>query len=62
MKILLGLLGLSFLVFFHELGHFLIARAMGVTVEAFSIGMGPVLLHHKWGATDYRISLIPIGG
>ena len=62
MKILLGLLGLSFLVFFHELGHFLIARAMGVTVEAFSIGMGPVLLHHKWGETDYRISLIPIGG
>ncbi len=62
MKILLGLLGLSFLVFFHELGHFLIARAMGVTVEAFSIGMGPVLLHHRWGATDYRISLIPLGG
>ncbi|MBO4321009.1 MAG: site-2 protease family protein [Treponema sp.] len=62
MKIVLGLLGLSFLVFFHELGHFLIASAMGVTVEAFSIGMGPVLLHHKWGKTDYRISLIPIGG
>ena len=62
MKVLLGLLGLSFLVFFHELGHFLVARLMGVTVEAFSIGMGPVLLHHKWGATDYRISLIPVGG
>lgn len=60
--VIIGIIGLSFLVFFHELGHFVIARAMGVTVEAFSIGMGPVLLHHKKGATDYRISLIPVGG
>ncbi|MBQ5400963.1 MAG: site-2 protease family protein [Treponema sp.] len=62
MTVVIGIIGLSFLVFFHELGHFLIARAMGVTVEAFSVGMGPVLLHHKKGATDYRISLIPLGG
>ena len=57
-----GLLGLSFLVFFHETGHFIVAILCGVKVEAFSIGMGPVLLHHKWGDTDYRLSLIPIGG
>ncbi len=62
MTIVIGILGLSFLVFFHELGHFIVARATGVTVEAFSIGMGPAILHHKWGNTDYRISLIPIGG
>ncbi len=62
MTIVWGILGLGFLVFFHELGHFVVARLCGVTVEAFSIGMGPVLLHHKWGHTDYRISLIPLGG
>lgn len=61
-NILIGLLGLSFLVFFHELGHFIAARCMGVTVEAFSVGMGPVLLHKKRGDTDYRLSLIPLGG
>ncbi len=62
MTIVLGLLILSFLVFFHELGHFAAARLFGVKVEAFSIFMGPVLLHKKIGQTDYRLSLLPIGG
>ncbi|MBQ7619858.1 MAG: site-2 protease family protein [Treponema sp.] len=62
MTIVTGLLILSFLVFFHELGHFLLARLCGVEVEAFSIFMGPVLLHKKIGKTDYRLSLLPIGG
>ncbi len=62
MTIVTGLLILSFLVFFHELGHFLAARLCGVKVEAFSIFMGPVLLHKKIGQTDYRLSLLPIGG
>lgn len=62
MTIVIGILGLSFLVFFHELGHFVVAKASGVVVEAFSVGMGPVLLHKKIGATDYRLSLIPLGG
>ena len=62
MTIVLGLLILSFLVFFHELGHFVVARLCGVEVEAFSIFMGPVLLHKKIGKTDYRLSLLPIGG
>lgn len=57
-----GILGLSFLVFFHETGHFLAAKACGVTVEAFSIGMGPILLHKTYKGVDYRLSLIPIGG
>lgn len=60
--IVVGLLILSFLIFFHELGHFLAARLCGVKVEAFSIFMGPVLLHKKIGGTDYRLSLLPIGG
>lgn len=62
MTIVYGILGLGFLVFFHELGHFIAARIFGVKVESFSVGMGPVLLHHKWGNTDYRLSLIPLGG
>ncbi|MBP5437417.1 MAG: site-2 protease family protein [Treponema sp.] len=62
MTIVYGILGLGFLVFFHELGHFLAARLFGVKVEAFSIGMGPVLLHRGYKGTDYRISLIPLGG
>lgn len=62
MTIVTGLLILSFLIFFHELGHFLAARLCGVKVEAFSIFMGPVLLHKKIGQTDYRLSLLPIGG
>lgn len=57
-----GILALGLLVFFHELGHFFAARLFGVTVEAFSVGMGPVLIHRKRKETDYRISLIPLGG
>ena len=62
MTVIYGLIGLSFIVFIHELGHFIAARICGVTVESFSIGMGPVLLHKKCGTTDYRLSLIPFGG
>lgn len=62
MRIIYGLLCLCFLIFFHELGHFLAARFFGVTVESFSIGFGPILFHKKRGSTDYRISLIPLGG
>lgn len=62
LKIILGILGLGIIVFIHELGHFLMARLCGVDVEAFSIGMGPVLLRKKIGMTEYRISLIPLGG
>ena len=61
-SIIIGLLCLTFLVFFHEGGHFLAAKICGVKVESFSIGMGPILLHKKWRGTDYRISLFPIGG
>jgi len=62
LTIVYGILCLGFLVFFHELGHFLAARAFGVAVESFSVGMVPVILHHTWGGTDYRLSLIPLGG
>ena len=53
---------LGVLIFFHEFGHFLIARLFGVGVEKFSLGFGPRLIGKKIGRTDYRISVIPLGG
>lgn len=53
---------LGFLVFVHELGHFLIAKWVGVRVHAFSIGFGPRIWGFKRGDTDYRVSIIPLGG
>lgn len=53
---------LGVLIFFHELGHFLVARLFGVGVEKFSLGFGPKLIGKKIGITDYRISAIPLGG
>lgn len=50
------------LIFFHELGHFLVARAFGMGVSTFSLGFGPKLLKHKWGRTEYALSLVPLGG
>src|ERR1700710_338531 len=53
---------LGFLVLIHELGHFLVAKACGVRVETFSIGFGTRLFGFRRGDTDYRISLLPLGG
>jgi len=53
---------LGVLIFFHELGHFLVARLFGVGVEKFSLGFGPRLFGKKVGLTDYRVSAIPLGG
>ncbi len=60
--IALGLLGLGLVVVVHELGHFAAARAMGVEVEAFSVGWGPKLFGFRRGNTEWRISAVPIGG
>ncbi len=61
-KIIIFILFLGPLVFFHELGHFFFARLCGVRVEVFSIGFGPKLLKFKRGFTEYAVSLIPLGG
>ncbi|MGB5158101.1 M50 family metallopeptidase [Desulfobacterium sp. N47] len=53
---------LGVLIFFHELGHFLVARLFGVGVEKFSLGFGPRLFGKKIGITDYCISAVPLGG
>lgn len=62
MGIVIALLILSFLIFFHELGHFLAARFFGVHVEVFSIGFGKRLVTKKWGDTEYSLSAVPLGG
>lgn len=53
---------LGVLIFFHELGHFLVAKLLGVGVKKFSLGFGPRLIGKKIGITDYLISAIPLGG
>lgn len=56
--------GLSFIIFIHELGHFLAAKACDVHVKTFSIGFGPALpfCSYKFGETTYKLALIPLGG
>ena len=50
------------LVVFHELGHFLVAKWLGVKVERFSVGFGPIIFKKTWGETEYALSWIPLGG
>ncbi|MEC7584528.1 MAG: RIP metalloprotease RseP [Planctomycetota bacterium] len=61
-NILLVALGIGLLIYIHELGHYMAARAIGVRVEVFSLGFGPRLCGFRKGPTDYRLSLIPLGG
>jgi regulator of sigma E protease len=61
-SVLLFIVVLGVLIFFHELGHFLVARLFGVGVERFSLGFGPRLFGKTVGRTDYRLSLVPLGG
>jgi len=62
LNIIGAVVALGILVTVHEFGHFLAARYFGVEVEKFSIGFGPKLFALKKGKTEYRISLIPLGG
>lgn len=55
-------LGLGLLVLVHEWGHFIMARRAGIRVEVFSIGFGRCLWSRKYGDTEYRLSLFPLGG
>lgn len=61
-SVIIFIIVLGILIFFHELGHFLVARVFGVGVEKFSLGFGPRILGKKIGRTDYRISIVPLGG
>ena len=59
---LVTVLAISFLIFFHELGHFLAARSLGVKVNTFSIGFGEKIYTKNIGGTEYCLSAIPLGG
>ena len=61
-SIIIAIAGLGFLVFFHELGHFLAAKLCHVGVLEFSIGMGPRILSRVVGNTRYSLKLLPFGG
>src|SRR5262249_807861 len=56
------LVALGLLVFVHELGHFAVAKKLGVKVQRFSIGFGPILFARQRGETEYAVSAMPLGG
>jgi regulator of sigma E protease len=60
--IAIALFALSFSIFIHELGHFLAAKKRGLVADRFSIGFGPRLFGFRWKGTDFRISMLPLGG
>ncbi len=62
LRIFIGIIGLDIVVLVHELGHLVVAKLMGISVETFSIGMGKKLFSIRYGETEYRISIFPIGG
>jgi regulator of sigma E protease len=55
-------LAFCLLILIHELGHFLVAKSLGIGVERFSIGFGPKLMGVRRGETEYMLSVIPLGG
>jgi regulator of sigma E protease len=59
---LAAVLVLGFLIFVHELGHFLVAKAAGVSVLKFSLGFGPKIFGRRVGETEYVVSWVPLGG
>lgn len=62
MTYILAFFILSFLIFIHELGHFLASKYYKIPVKAFAIGFGPAIFKKKWGETEYRINILPLGG
>lgn len=60
--VIIGVLLFGFLIFFHELGHFLLAKASGIRVNEFALGMGPRIWGFRRGETEYALRLFPIGG
>ncbi|MEE2889871.1 MAG: RIP metalloprotease RseP [Planctomycetota bacterium] len=69
MNIILAILGIGFLIFVHELGHFLAAKFVGVRVDTFAVGFQPTIFGWRarlcaftYGETEYVIGLVPLGG
>ncbi len=62
MQIISAVVLLGVLIFVHELGHFLFAKYLGVSVLKFSLGFGPRIIGKKWGETEYQLAAFPLGG
>jgi regulator of sigma E protease len=62
MSIILTILGIGLLLLVHEGGHYFAARAVGIRVKVFALGFGPRLFGWQRNGTDFRISLLPLGG
>lgn len=62
MGIIIAVLLFSFIIIFHELGHFLLAKKNGIRVDEFSLGLGPTLLGKQIGETKFSLKLLPFGG
>lgn len=62
MKIIIALLIFSIIIIFHELGHFSLAKANGIRVNEFCLGLGPTILGVTKGETKYSLKLLPFGG
>ena len=59
---LAAILVLAFVIFVHELGHFLVGKWCGVEIKVFSMGFGPTVFARTFGETVYRLALVPLGG
>jgi regulator of sigma E protease len=62
LAILAPILVFGLVIFVHELGHFIAAKAVGVYAPRFSIGFGPALFRKRWGETEYILAALPLGG
>lgn len=61
-NVLLVIVAFGAMIFFHELGHFLVAKRVGVRIHAFALGFGPQVFGWKRGETTYALNVLPIGG
>ncbi len=60
--ILAVVLAFGFIIFIHEMGHFVTARAVDIRCPQFALGFGPALFGHKWRGTEFAVRLFPLGG
>lgn len=62
LKYAIGLLGIALVVVVHEIGHLVVAKFSGIGVEVFSFGLGPKVWGKEYKGTEFRLSLLPLGG
>lgn len=62
LSVLMGIVGIGFLIGFHEFGHFIFCKIFHIATPTFSIGMGPTIIEKKLGETNFKLSAIPLGG